>query len=96
MRHAKILARRDPRVALLVALLVLPGTGCSVKKFAINKLGDSLANSGTTFASDNDPELIGEALPFSLKLMEGLLAESPRHRGLLFAASSGFTQYTYV
>jgi predicted anti-sigma-YlaC factor YlaD len=70
--------------------------GCSVKKFAINKLGDSLANGGTNFASDDDPDLVGEALPFSLKLMEGLLAESPKHRGLLFAAASGFTQYAYV
>src|SRR5439155_9867463 len=70
--------------------------GCSVKKFAINKLGDSLANSGTTFAADDDPELVGQALPFSLKLVEGLLAESPTHRGLLFAAASGFTEYAYV
>jgi len=71
-------------------------SGCSVRKFAVNKLGDSLANSGTTFASDNDPEFVGQALPFSLKLIEGLLAESPKHRGLLFAAASGFTQYSYV
>jgi predicted anti-sigma-YlaC factor YlaD len=67
-----------------------------VRRFAINKLGDSLANSGTTFAADNDPELVGQAIPFSLKLIEGLLAESPRHRGLLFAATSGYTQYSYV
>jgi predicted anti-sigma-YlaC factor YlaD len=70
--------------------------GCSVKKFAVNKLGDSLASGGTTFASDDDPDLVGEALPFSLKLMESLLAESPQHRGLLLAASSGFTQYAFV
>ncbi|GAC1620696.1 MAG: hypothetical protein PVS2B2_18610 [Candidatus Acidiferrum sp.] len=70
--------------------------GCSVRKFAINKLGDSLAESGTTFASDNDPEFVGQAIPFSLKLIEGLLAESPKHRGLLFAAASGFTEYSYV
>jgi predicted anti-sigma-YlaC factor YlaD len=67
-----------------------------VRKFAVNKLGDSLAESGTTFAADNDPELIGQALPFSLKLIEGLLAESPSHRGLLYAAASGYTQYSYV
>ncbi len=77
-------------------LLALVTSGCSVKKFAINKLGDSLASGGTNFASDDDPDLVGEALPFSLKLMEGLLEESPRHRGLLFATSSGFTQYAYV
>jgi predicted anti-sigma-YlaC factor YlaD len=81
--------------ALLLACLVLL-SGCSVRKFAVNKLGDSLANSGTTFASDNDPEFVGQAVPFSLKLIEGLLAESPKHRGLLFAAASGFTQYSYV
>ena len=75
------------------------GSGCSVKKFAINKLGDALAGSGGTggtFASDDDPELVKAALPFSLKLIESLLAESPKHRGLLLAACSGFTQYSYA
>lgn len=92
MRHT---GKRPTRVLLLI-FCVLNVAGCSVKRFAINKIGDSLANSGTTFAADNDPELIGQALPFSLKLIEGLLAESPNNRGLLFAASSGYTQYSYV
>src|SRR3989449_11697582 len=83
--------------SLFVALVLLAtGSGCSMKKVAINKLGNALANSGTTFASDDDPELIQSAVPFSLKLMESLLAESPRHRGLLLASSSGFTQYAYA
>jgi predicted anti-sigma-YlaC factor YlaD len=77
-------------------LAAVASAGCSVKKFAINKLGDSLANSGTTYAADDDPELVGQALPFSLKLVEGLLAESPAHRGLLLAAASGFTSYAYA
>ena len=84
------------RTIAMISLAIFTATGCSVKKFAINKLGDSLANSGTTFASDDDPEFVGQAVPFSLKLIEGLLAESPKHRGLLFAAASGFTQYSYV
>lgn len=77
-------------------LIAAACSGCSVKRFAINKLGDSLANSGTTYASDDDPDLVGQALPFSLKLVEGLLAESPQHRGLLFTAASGFTEYAYA
>jgi predicted anti-sigma-YlaC factor YlaD len=81
---------------LLLLALSAGGSGCSIKKIAVNKLGDSLASGGDTFASDDDPDLVGEALPFSLKLMESLLAESPRHRGLLLAASSGFTQYAFV
>ena len=85
------------RAVLLLALLALVSTtGCSIRKFAINKLGDALAHSGTTFASDDDPDLIKGAVPFSLKLIESLLAESPRHTGLLFAAASGFTQYAFA
>jgi predicted anti-sigma-YlaC factor YlaD len=82
-------------LTLVLAVAAATG-GCSFKKVAVNKLGDSLASGGTTFASDDDPDLVGEALPFSLKLMESLLAESPQHRGLLFATCSGFTQYAFV
>jgi predicted anti-sigma-YlaC factor YlaD len=86
------------RLRLVVLVLVVTGatTGCSIKKIAVNKLGDSLASGGTTFTSDDDPDLVGEALPFSLKLMESLLAESPQHRGLLLATCSGFTEYAFV
>ena len=81
-------------VAVLVALASVT-SACSLKKFAINKIGDSLANSGTTFAADDDLELVGQAVPFSLKLIESLLAESPNHQGLLLAAASGFSEYAY-
>ncbi len=90
---------RSGRTGILAAVLALASMsayGCSIRKIAVNKLGDALAETGSTFASDDDPELIKAALPFSLKLIESLLAESPRHRGLLLAASSGFTQYTYA
>jgi len=70
--------------------------GCSIKQVAISKLGDTLAESGSVYASDDDIELVGAALPFSLKTVEGLLAEVPEHRGLLLTAASGFTQYSYV
>ena len=90
--------RRDPLkvacAAALVATLVAPG--CSVRTFAIRKLGDALASSGTTYASDDDPELVRDAVPFALKTIEGLLAEVPDHPGLLLAAASGFTQYAYA
>src|SRR5204863_685960 len=50
----------------------------------------------TTYAADDDPELIAQAAPFSLKLIESLLEPSPKHEGLLLAAASGFTQYSYA
>ena len=95
MQIKSILGKRT-RLMFFAIPLILAFSGCSIKKIAINKIGDALADSGTTFASDSDPQLVKDALPFSLKLIESLLAESPRHRGLLFAASSGFTQYAYA
>lgn len=80
---------------LMVGLAVV-GSGCSVKRVAVNKVGNALAGSGTTIASDDDPELVKAAVPFSLKLMESLLSESPRHEGLLLATASGFTEYSYA
>lgn len=84
------------RLAVLSALLVVLGCGCSIRKIALTKLGDSLAQSGATFAAEDDPDLVRDAAPFSLKLMESVLSEIPTHRGLLLAASSGFTQYSFA
>jgi predicted anti-sigma-YlaC factor YlaD len=81
---------------LLLSLALSCAGGCSIRRYAINKAADALAASGSTFASDDDPDLVKAAAPFSLKLMESLLAESPRHPGLLTAAASGFTQYAYA
>jgi predicted anti-sigma-YlaC factor YlaD len=82
------------RIALVAALALSLG-GCSIKRTAVNKLGDALANPGSNFAADDDPELVGQAIPFGLKTMEGLLEESPKHAGLLLAVTSGFVQYAY-
>jgi predicted anti-sigma-YlaC factor YlaD len=83
-------------VMVTVLGLAVIGSGCSIKRLAVNKVGNALASSGTTFASDDDPELVKAAVPFSLKLMESLLAENPHHQGLLLASASGFAQYAYA
>jgi hypothetical protein len=66
MAHFPAMPKTFPAALCLFAITAT--AGCSVKKFAINKLGDSLARSGTTYAADDDLELVGQALPFSLKL----------------------------
>ncbi|MEJ2217844.1 MAG: TRAP transporter TatT component family protein [Gemmatimonadota bacterium] len=81
----------------LVALAISPLlSGCSIRGMAINAVADGLSGSGATFASDDDPELVRDAVPFALKTYEALLEERPRHRGLLLAATRGFTQYAYA
>ncbi|MCP4203342.1 MAG: hypothetical protein GY769_15575 [bacterium] len=85
-----------PASATSLALACLLFSGCSIRKLAINGLADALASAGDVYASDSDPELVESALPFSLKTIEALLAESPGNRGLLLSACSGFTQYSYA
>jgi predicted anti-sigma-YlaC factor YlaD len=90
------LPRRIVTVLLAAGLAGPALTGCAVRKMAMRSVANSLAKSGDTFASDDDPELVRAAVPFSLKLVESMLAELPGHRGLLVTACSGFTQYAYA
>jgi predicted anti-sigma-YlaC factor YlaD len=79
-----------------VSCLLVICSGCSVRQLAVNQIGNALAQTGTTFTSDDDPELVAQALPFGLKVMESVLAETPEHEGLLLAAAKGYTQYSYA
>ena len=83
------------KTAVMLVMLVTV-LGCSVKRLAVNKVGDALSQGGSTYESDDDIELVGDALPFSLKLIESLLAESPRHLGMLETACKGFATYSYI
>jgi len=70
--------------------------GCFIKDMAVNSVADGLAGQGDTWSSDNDPELVGDAIPFSLKFMESILAATPRHVGLLTTLAKSFTEYSYA
>lgn len=83
----------------LFAVLLVVGvflSGCSVKRLAADVVGDALTGDSESFTSDDDPDLIREAIPFGLKTIESLLASSPSHRGLLLSAAKGFTTYAYL
>ncbi len=81
--------------AWVTALCLTTCTSCSVRQAAVNVLGDAVARGGAVYARDDDPELVGEAVPFALKTSEALLEASPRHRALLLSAASGFAQYAF-
>lgn len=79
---------------LLVFALAATASGCAmVKHKAVGMVADTLASSGDVFSRDDDPELVGEAVPFGLKLYESLLESSPKNKNLLIATCSNFTQY---
>ena len=79
-------------IAVAVLLLAVSSTGCSVM---INKMGEALVSGNSVYATDDDPDLVWEAVPFGLKTIEGLPAEGAEDKNLLLAASTGFTQYGY-
>lgn len=95
MRRPRYSLRLVRIAAGMAALAVLPG--CSIRQLAIKQVGSALASgAGGAFAAESDPEFAGQAVPFSLKLIESLLWEQPENPELLLAAAGGFTQYAFV
>jgi predicted anti-sigma-YlaC factor YlaD len=79
----------------LFCLVALAASGCSmIKKKAISSMADTLTEGTSGFATDDDPQLVKDALPFGLKTLEGLLSTLPTHRGLLRSLASGYTSYS--
>ncbi|HEY7817640.1 MAG TPA: hypothetical protein VIG29_05445, partial [Vicinamibacteria bacterium] len=64
-------------VCVPLMLMLVPLLGCSLKKRAVDTFVNVLGESETVYLSEEDPELIGEALPFNLKTIETLLVSSP-------------------
>jgi len=63
----------------------------------MTKAADALsAGPATVFSGDDDVELIGDALPFSLKLYESILEATPNHPGLLLAAGKVCVTYAFA
>ena len=84
------------RCAVLACVLCL-SSGCAlVKRKAVGMVASTLASSGDVFSSDDDPELVRDAMPFALKLYESLLDSVPKNTDLLIATCSSFTQYAYA
>lgn len=84
------------RRRLVLGTAVLALAGCSVERLAADAIGDALAGGGGVYTTDDDPDLVREAIPFGLKTYESLLAVSPEHQGLLLAAAGGFAGYAYL
>ena len=75
-------------------LLCESASSCSlVKGMAMKSMAGAMQESSVTYARDEDPELVGEALPFLLKTVEGLLVQRPNDANLLLTACQGFTSY---
>lgn len=83
---------------LLPIVFGLVGLSCSINKMAINAVSNALTGEGSSdvFTGDTDPQLVGDALPFAIKMYESLLAENPNHQGLLLTTGSLFIMYANI
>ena len=82
-------------IYLLMVLVLIFLPACSIKKLAMNQVANALTDqtSGTVFSGDNDPELVGDALPFAIKLYESLMVANPNHLGLKLKTGSLYIMY---
>jgi predicted anti-sigma-YlaC factor YlaD len=84
------------RRAIIVAAVVLLLSGCSINRMAVRAVSDALST-GTgepdAFSTDNDPDLVAEALPFVLKLYDTLLQEDPENEELLLSSANAYVSY---
>lgn len=78
----------------LLACLSL--ASCSIKRIAVDSIASSLAEGTDVYATEDDPQLVRDALPFALKTVEALLGSAPDNENLLLTACKGFTQYSYA
>ena len=84
-----------PGIAVVVGAALFVSASCSIKKTAMRSMGGALSGAADEFARDEDPELIRGALPFSLKMLETILAQDPKNAELLLSVTKGFSQYAY-
>lgn len=82
-------------IYLFMATMLLFLPACSIKKLAMNQVANALTDqtSSTVFSGDNDPELVGDALPFAIKLYESLMVGNPGHLGLKLKTGSLYVMY---
>jgi len=66
---------------------------CSLKTVALRTLADTVAEPGGVYSRDDDPELVRDALPVMLKIMEQLGDGLPDHKGIHLALVRSFTSF---
>jgi len=85
-------------ISSFITILVfscLLSVSCSINKMAMNMVADALTGEGSAdvFTGDPDPQLVGDAIPFAIKMYESLLSQNPTHQGLINTTGSMFVMY---
>lgn len=79
---------------VLFAFLMFFLQSCSVSRLAVKKAGETLSNQqSTVFTGEDDPELVRDALPFTMKFYETILEKDSTNAELYLATGKLFCLY---
>jgi len=83
------------RLLLITAVVIVGLPSCFINKMAVNAVSNALTGEGSSdvFTGDPDPQLVGDAIPFAIKMYEALLSKNPKHQGLINMTGSLFVMY---
>lgn len=78
---------------ILISCLLLPS--CAINRMAMNMVANALTGDGNSdvFTGDPDPKLVGDAIPFAIKMYEILHSANPKHQDLAVMTGSLFIMY---
>jgi predicted anti-sigma-YlaC factor YlaD len=83
--------------ALLVLLALITGGCASMRDAAVRDMAGSMADAAAaSFATENDPALAAEAMPFALKTLDLLALQQPKNPDILLAAARAYVQYAHA
>ena len=87
--------RSAGRLLCVLGCIAAVLAGCSLDRLATRTVTDLVSATGDddVFASEQDPRLVGDALPFALKLYEILLTRARDDPGLHLATGRSFVAY---
>ncbi|UCD85833.1 MAG: hypothetical protein JSU92_06455 [Deltaproteobacteria bacterium] len=81
------------RKILLFILCLIFLSGCSLKRFAVNRVVPVLQDVDKSIFSETNYKLVESGLPGSLLLMQGMLRATPNNFDLLVMNAEGFCGY---
>ena len=81
------------RLTTLLVPASLSVCACSVQQLALKQTADLLQQAEPVFERETDLELVAQALPTNIKMVEGLLESSPQNEKLLNAAARLYSSY---
>ena len=84
------------KTVLLIALWLPILTGCSARQMAVREMAGILDTGMAAFENDDDLEMLGQAFPANIKLVEALLASDPDNPDLNIMLARLYASYTFA